>query len=409
MKRLVFAALLVVVIAAVPFRGRSEKPLPNLASPVVAVAFQSNSACTPPTQMASSPEQTAWQIFVAATCPVNNNQYPYIVWENWIEQSQLYPGSPSATASKTTPQRFHGSPLTKVTRSRRGGRQALPQGANDNCNKATHPPKDDPNRILCEEVRLNSDSQNYITTNNLQIRSPNGQQQFAQSNTFDFSPPSVEIKADWIQLTSCDSSKLQGVHVEKIDGTCYALAGMHLISKLTTNWLWATFEPQNLWSNPDRCVVLGCNDPYGSNPAQTHGGPNGNTQLTQSLQSLMQQANLAPEWFNYRLDGTQTAFVNSNGKPTLLGNSIIEWENAGVPLTQASCITCHDVSSINKQTGEDGSHLLKSAPVGNPKPLPSSAWVRRDFVWSLALACPDSQFQNCGPSSSGKVTRKKKK
>src|SRR5437762_1834398 len=100
MKRLVFAALLAVVIAAVPFRGQSEKPLPNLASPVVAVAFQSNSACTPPTQMASSPEQTAWQIFVAATCPVNNNQYPYIVWENWIEQSQLYPGSPSAAASK---------------------------------------------------------------------------------------------------------------------------------------------------------------------------------------------------------------------------------------------------------------------------------------------------------------------
>src|SRR5207249_10765499 len=99
-------------------------------------------------------------------------------------------------------------------------------------------------------------------------------------------------------------------------------------------------------------------------------------------------------------DGTQVDFVN-NGKPTLLGNSIIEWENAGVPLTQASCITCHDVSSINKQNGTDGSTLLTSNPVGNPKPLPSPAWVRRDFVWSLALACPGSQFQNCGTSSSG--------
>jgi hypothetical protein len=40
-------------------------------------------------------EETAWRIWVAATCPVNNNQYPYVVWENWIEQSQLYPDDPS--------------------------------------------------------------------------------------------------------------------------------------------------------------------------------------------------------------------------------------------------------------------------------------------------------------------------
>src|SRR5437879_11804561 len=101
----------------------------------------------------------------------------------------------------------------------------------------------------------------------------------------------------------------------------------------------------------------------------------------------MQQANLAPEWFNYRLDGTQTAFVNSNGKPTLLGNSIIGWEHAGVPLTQASCITCHDVSYINKQPAEDGPHLLSSAPVGNPKPLPRSACARGAVGGPVPLRC----------------------
>src|SRR5579871_4568959 len=53
-------------------------------------------ACTPPTRLAATPEQTAWQLFVAATCPVNSGKYPYVVWENWIEQSKLY--SPTATA-----------------------------------------------------------------------------------------------------------------------------------------------------------------------------------------------------------------------------------------------------------------------------------------------------------------------
>jgi len=40
-------------------------------------------------------EETAWQIWVAAMCPVNADQYPFVVWENWIEQSQLYPSDPS--------------------------------------------------------------------------------------------------------------------------------------------------------------------------------------------------------------------------------------------------------------------------------------------------------------------------
>jgi hypothetical protein len=62
-----------------------------------------------------------------------------------------------------------------------------------------------------------------------------------------------------------------------------------------------------------------------------------------------------------------------------------------MPLTQASCITCHDVSSI-RNDGTDGSTLLKNAkgtPI-NARGLPSiwppptnRKWVRRDFVWSL--------------------------
>jgi len=60
----------------------------------------------------------------------------------------------------------------------------------------------------------------------------------------------------------------------------------------------------------------------------------------------------------------------------------------------ASCISCHAGSSI-KNDGTDGITLPMSNPVGRPKPLPSSAWIRRDFVWSLSMACFNSPFQTC--------------
>jgi hypothetical protein len=50
--------------------------------------------CAAPNEVGSSFEETAWQIWVAATCPVNRDQYPFVVWENWIEQAQLYPPDP---------------------------------------------------------------------------------------------------------------------------------------------------------------------------------------------------------------------------------------------------------------------------------------------------------------------------
>ncbi|HEU0219045.1 MAG TPA: hypothetical protein VFQ90_20480, partial [Stellaceae bacterium] len=179
------------------------------------------------------------------------------------------------------------------------------------------------------------------------------------------------------------------IHVEMVQGNCFALAGMHLISKLLDQWIWATFEPQFPTTNPSRCRVLGCIDTFGSTPAMTDGTfP---AQQTTRLKNLVTAANLAPEWFNYRLDAVQTGFFS----PGLSGNSIIEGENVGMPLSQASCISCHAVSSIEND-GTDGITLLTTNPVGAPKPLPSNAWIRRDFVWSMFLACPNGA-QKCAP------------
>lgn len=357
-------------------------------------------ACTPPTQMAATPEQTAWQLFIAATCPVNATRYPYVVWETWIEQSQLYSPTAKAGEAAGNEHRLHGSPLAEARRSHgpvsaTAAGVGAPQGANQNCN--THTVS---GRTICEEVRINPDARKYIltTAGGLQIRA-NQSKLAASGGIINFTTPSVEIKADWIQypLATC-SNPPQGVHVEVIGNNCYALAGLHLISKLTPNWVWATFEPQNLTTNPKRCVELGCSDPWGSSPAFTAGGPSGNTQQTAQIKSLMQAAKLAPEWYNYRLDGVQMLFNNVGNQQianaTLLGNSIIEGDNVGMPMLQASCITCHSVSSV-ASNGADGINFLAAAefsPVGSnqqpPAPTASCKWIQRDFVWSLFLAYP---------------------
>lgn len=170
---------------------------------------------------------------------------------------------------------------------------------------------------------------------------------------------------------------------------------MHLISKLLDKWIWATFEPQNTTTNPFRCQVLGCNDAFGSKPAGSNGSATG---LTPQLKKLMDAANLAPEWYNYRLDAVQTEFF----RPKLLGSSIIEGENVGMNLKQASCISCHAISSV-ENNGTDGINILAALttpPVGLPPALPSKAWIPRDFVWSLGLACPNGPTNSQNPIGS---------
>ena len=362
-----------------------------------ASASATQNPCAPPTEISRNINETAWQLFVAATCPVNRAEYPYVVWEDWIEQAQMYPADPSkglivpnARAASATHQ-LHGSPFAllrnpKLVEVVKG----LLGAPDENCNKAGAPPRNQPKLIICEEVRLNGAQEDYIAGNNLWNRI--GQANAAAfSEDIQFPAPAVEIKADWIALSSinetCTSLPANSIHIEKIDGNCFALAGIHVISKLLGQWIWATFEPQNKTTNPFRCNVLGCIDTFGSIPAMSVGA---DTKLSPRLANLMAAANLAPEWSNYRLDATQTGFY----RPGLSGNSIIEGENVGMPMSQSSCISCHAVSSV-KSDGTDGITLLTSNPVGAPKPLPSPAWIRRDFVWSLFEACPGSVAQKC--------------
>lgn len=378
---------------------RKETPTPSVKSDVVRKA---PNPCTFPTVSAATPEQTAWQIFVAANCPSNASK---VVWEDWVEQLQLYPASADkALLSTKAPPRLHGSPLAQIRAHQLHLRdRALGAHLTSPCPVMQGPP---PNVVasatICEETRLNPEARAFVLNNSYQTRP--GQTSAAQKGVdIEFPTPAIEIKVDWIPSSdfvpqfSC-SQPPPGVHTEVIDGVCYAMAGLHISSKLVKNWLWATFEPQSMLTNPLRCVTFGpCNDPWGSSPSTSSGGANGFTQQTSDLAALMKQANLSSEFMNYRLDGVQLDFTSPDGKATILGNSIIEGENVGLTRNQASCITCHSESSIKNDGTDKGATF--DTRVGPQYKVPPG-WIARDFVWSMGIACPPGGDRGLRPSES---------
>jgi len=393
------------VILGVLLTHRIGRP-PLIAT--VSAAPDPPDACAFPSSPASTPEETAWRLFVAANCPANKTQ---VVWETWIEQDQLYPANGSATAQALRPpvssRRLHGSPLARaMTAQRRGvAAELIPS---TQCNAMNGPPPNvKPNSTVCEEARLNPAAQKFVSDNGYRTR-PLQTKAAQQGTDIEFPVPAIEVKVDWIPATDFEppfncTTPPQGLHVETIAGTCYAMAGMHISSKLLKDWVWATFEPQSMLTNPLRCITFApCTDPWGSSPSTSNGGPSGFTNQTPALAALVKQAKLFPEFANYRLDGVQIKFTAPDGKPTYLGNSVIEGENVGMTKDTASCITCHSVSSI-KNDGTDGITKINSQ-VGSQYQVPPS-WIARDFVWSLGLACPTVKngggLQSCSNAAKG--------
>jgi hypothetical protein len=362
-------------------------------------ASPSTAACTPPTTLAGSNEETAWQLFVAATCKSPGTEY--LTYQTWTEQNCWYnPGSCQKTTIATAPVRhLHGSRLGEHLRRAALG-ATVPSGSPGDCSAMTQTSPNSPlnpfvpknisaTAQFCEEVYVNQAEANFVnapasgaTLTNLQA-----QLAYAQGTTITFPNPAIEIKADWLPADSvnnafnCTDNRPPGVYVETISGKCYALVGMHVSSKLLPNWLWATFEPQSSLTNPNRCnqsLYSLCNDPWGSNPAVSTGQT---TSQTAALSDLMTQAGLAKEFFNYRLTGIQTAYLDSGNKPIELGNSFVEF-NAGVLPHQASCITCHSYAQGNKNGTED---VFFGPPhIGNPRPVPAGNFMQ-DFSWMLGF------------------------
>jgi hypothetical protein len=362
--------------------------------------------------MAASNEQTAWQLFVAANCPMNGR----LTWQTWTEQTCLVqPNTPGCAPSgglAATPlvRHLHGSRLReRLTANAAKGtaESTTPGGCNSMTTTANAPPQLMPfvpknlaaGATFCEEVFVDPSEAAFVRApaSGATLTNLTAQVAYAGSQAITFPTQAVEIKADWLPAASvnnafnCTNNPPDGVYVATIDGTCYALVGMHISSKLLPNWLWATFEPQNSVTNPNRCnpnLYNSCNDPWGSDPATSSGQT---TAATAALTTLMSQAGLPKPFLNYRLVAAQSAYVDANGKPIQLGNSFVEF-NAQVLPHQASCITCHSYALVSTTANENPNfgNFPGTPPIGTPgtAPLPAQGggtWVSQDFSWMLGI------------------------
>jgi len=368
---------------------------------VAPASAQASTACTIPTKPAATPDQTAWELFVAVNCRAANGK---LVWENWIEQATLYPASGAPGALAVSGRRLHGSVLAALLHPASGPKGVTATATPGPCNKmAIAPSNVTTGATICEEVHINPSAQATIQKNGYQYRT--GQMATAAAGgKISFGTDAIEVKIDWLPASdfaspsfSCSAATAPTVYVETIDGVCYAMVAMHVTSHLIPNWIWTTFEPQNDQTNPFRCAVYGpCLDKWGVKPSVAIGATS-NTTLTPALAALMKQAKLAPGFENYRLVGAQTDFT-SGGRAILNGNSITEYEAAGTAAGESSCISCHSMSSINA-TGVDGGAYFATnpSPIGAAVSLPVG-FITRGFLWSMALACPNptnTGFQAC--------------
>lgn len=373
------------------------KPKKSAAAPAVDV-------CTVPTSTSTTQEETAWRLFVAINCKIGAGQ---LTWETWTTQAclnnpsdcddgaRLHTSALRDTLAPDNPRRTAGcSPMTTTSTADPTLVQFVPP------NLSTNP-------VFCEEVTINSSEEDYARSKGLLTQA--GQVSYLQAgNTIDFPPEAIEVKADWVPASSFtnatfDCSKPNGkIYMEMIDGTCYALAGIHISSKLFPNWLWATFEPQYSITNPNRCnpnLYNSCTDAWGSDPATSTGS---DTKATAALTALFDAAGIAldPAFRNYRLTGTQTDFNQPTTSAGVLGSSFVEF-NADVPAKQASCITCHNYAqrTPSGQTPPGGAPA-GDANVGTPSQLPSE-YKPLDFSWFLGFGVP--KVSNCQDVNAGPI------
>jgi len=347
----------------------------------------------------------AWNLFVRAMAPANGS----LTIETWTEQCQLSPnmvGCPSAASIGAAAKTAGNGKVLRILHGSAMARSKKLEGSECSAMTTTpiggYPPPSNlaPNAMYCEEVFVSPVEAAFVKGNLATLvaqqtygNERGGMINFPGTGTNDprLDLDSLEVKVDWVPVTSYNNPTFacpdptSSLYTETINGTCYALAAIHITSKVMPRWLWATFEPNNNVTNPNRCdpkLYGACLDPWGT----TSNRPYGKGQAAQQSPELHQaiaEAHLNPAFNNYFLTGVQTEFVDNYGKPIQLGNSFVEF-NQGVPPGKSSCITCHQYAHF------DG----KQPPQGEPENnfgKPPHGWP------SVGYACNQNQNGNCMP------------
>jgi hypothetical protein len=365
--------------------ARSWAAMVGVACAIVLAMSAARAATTDADVAMNAPDEFAWRLFFKVNAPAMGSAGQVVaLWETWASDNETFQPNPKPWPVNALPLALHPRALL-LARPPHLVLQVVP-GATP-----TEP---------SEETRRNEPSYNFIVSNNLYKRS--GLAAAFGKLPMAFPVDAVEIKANWFPVLNpkdktksgipgypgaiSDTAKVYYVSTAS-DGVQYALAAMHVISKVVPNWSWATFEHKN---NPARCDLLGCKDAFGAvapwvAPAQSPDKGYGACAKTPAWTQLAGSVKANPVLTNYCLKGAQTDFTTATGQAIRLGNSITE---SGF-VSSSSCMTCHSRAGFDS-TGAMSSNFgfdNASAPIGAAK----ASW----FYTSASGTPPyDPMFEN---------------
>ena len=251
--------------------------------------------------------------------------------------------------------------------------------------------------IIRYDVRCNQPHFSYIARNpaGYELFNLQGQEAALADPKYQFAFPidAIEVKASWRVLgISDDASKYwtaYGAYYNDANQMVYARIGLtaiHIISKVTPDWFWITFEQVDDANATFKYFKQQKGDPVGGNPTINPAAAPINAQLKAMAKGT--------KWQNYQLVGWQYQYADNSGQPTILANTQIEtyFEQT------SSCISCHALASIGpaKQVrltmwnyGPDGVTGMVG-PIDfqaiAQKQAPGLAFKPMDHVWSLRQA-----------------------
>ena len=224
------------------------------------------------------------------------------------------------------------------------------------------------------------DTFNYII--NKQVYNVNGQA--ALTADLNFPASAWELKTSWLWIGTDEeyfkSLQNDGYYIVQAyyldDNGNYqvgfaALSGMHVINRLTDDWVWSTFENVN---NSKYTVTNNIPPtPMTNSTGPTAAAKIANTKFQQTYPALAQ----------YELIGVQH---QAGTEPILLASSQME----SAFQSQSSCMACHGTAAYSVEKGYFNFALKEQGGIVYPtKMLPDSDFTgynKLDFVWSLKRA-----------------------
>lgn len=350
------------------------------AGALLALCLAFSAACAGETlPWGQSSDRIAWETFATAMAPAGLPESAQREFETWASDEDLYIKSPPEWPEL-------------------GAREPTPpckQSFDPEMATAARFPLD---ACIMEDIRRNWAAYRYIVARGLYSKQGLADA-FRQGVKVDLPADAVQVKADWMKID--DLTRWLGVDEATVrknyyvksepDGASsvdYALLGVHLNAKRLKNWVWATFEHR---ANPGRCDDIGCHDSFGAIiadiPGRTPASEDyGDCAKSPAALALFASEGLEPVWRNYCLKGSQTDFLDSDGEPKLLGNSLVDRINGRIPMAHSSCMTCHALASFDA-SGEVTRGFAENA-IGTVDPAQLQNLMTNGFVWGVMLLRP---------------------